>query len=354
MNLLVTGGAGFIGSNFVKKVLAKGLSADGYKVTVLDALTYAGNKKNFPPDIWNNPNFTFIKGNILDRDLVHRIMHSQDTVVHFAAYTHIDRSIDLSDPFIDTDFKGTHILLEAARHTGIKRFIHISTSEVYGSAMYAPMDEEHPIKPQSPYAAAKAGADRLVYSYCMTYNLPCVIIRPFNNYGYNQYPEKLIPYFITNALDGKSLPIYGSGENTRDWLWVEDCVDGIIRALEVDGSQIEGKVINLGTGKDLSVNYIAEKILEILGSKNAVQKNKSFSRRIERVRDRPGHVKRLIASYDKAKRLLDWQPKMDFDEGLKKTVEWYIKNREWWEEIKEREEFKTFERNWYSFLRSVS
>ncbi|MEA3431267.1 MAG: dTDP-glucose 4,6-dehydratase [candidate division WOR-3 bacterium] len=342
MNLLVTGGAGFIGSNFVKKVLSKGLSADEYKVTVLDALTYAGNKKNFPKDIWDNPNFTFIEGNILDRDLVFRIMDSQDTVVHFAAYTHIDRSIDLSDPFVDTDFKGTHILLEAARHTDIKRFIHISTSEVYGSAIYAPMDEEHPIKPQSPYAAAKAGADRLVYSYYVTYNLPCVIIRPFNNYGYNQYPEKLIPYFITNALDGKSLPIYGSGENTRDWLWVEDCVDGIIKALDVDGSRIEGKVINLGTGEDFSVNYIAEKILEILGKDRGL---------IGRVSDRPGHVKRLVASYGKAKTLLGWQPVVEFDEGLKRTVDWYVENREWWEEIKTREEFKTFERNWYGFLR---
>ena len=342
MNLLVTGGAGFIGSNFVKKVLSKGPSADGYKVTVLDALTYAGNKKNFPPVIWDNPNFTFIEGNILERDLVFRIMDSQDTVVHFAAYTHIDRSIDLSDPFVDTDFKGTHILLEAARHTDIKRFIHISTSEVYGSAIYAPMDEEHPIKPQSPYAAAKAGADRLVYSYYMTYNLPCVIIRPFNNYGYNQYPEKLIPYFITNALDDKLLPTYGSGENTRDWLWVEDCVDGIIRTLEADIEMINGEVINLGTGRDFSVNYIAEKILGILG------KDKSL---IERVGDRPGHVKRLVASYKKAKKLLDWEPKMRFEEGLNKTVDWYIKNREWWLEIKRRREFKTFERNWYNSLR---
>lgn len=338
MNLLVTGGAGFIGSNFVKKVLSKG----DIKVTVLDVLTYAGNKKNFSKEIWHNPNFTFVEGNILDRDLVYRIMDSQDAVVHFAAYTHIDRSIDISDPFIDTDFKGTHVLLEAAKHTGIGRFVHISTSEVYGSAEYTPMDEEHPMRPQSPYAAAKAGADRLVYSYYITYDLPSVIIRPFNNYGYNQYPEKLIPYFITNALDGKPLPIYGSGENTRDWLWVEDCVDGIIRALEVDISLINGEVINLGTGRDFSVNYIAEGILESLGKDRTL---------IEMVGDRPGHVKRLITSYDKAERLLGWHPVMEFDEGLKRTVGWYVDNREWWEEIKERDEFKTFEKNWYGFLR---
>lgn len=336
MNLLVTGGAGFIGSNFVKKVLKRG----DMNITVLDALTYAGNKKNFPPGVWDSPNFTFIEGNILDSDLVSRIISSQDMVVHFAAYTHIDRSIDLSDPFIDTDFKGTHILLESAKSSAIKRFVHISTSEVYGSAVYAPMDEEHPIRPQSPYAAAKAGADRLVYSYYVTYNFPSVIIRPFNNFGDNQYPEKLIPYFVTNAMDGKSLPMYGSGENTRDFLWVEDCVDGIIKALLVDG--IDGEVINLGTGVDFSVRYIAEKILDFLGEDRGL---------IESVGDRPGHVKRLIADYRKAEKLLDWRPVVEFDKGLEKTVDWYVKNREWWGEIKEREEFKEFEKNWYSFLR---
>lgn len=336
MNLLVTGGAGFIGSNFVKEVLLK----DNVNVTVLDALTYAGNKKNFSKKVWDNPRFTFIEGNILDYELVSRIMDSQDIVVHFAAYTHIDRSIDLSDPFIDTDFRGTHILLESARRHTIKRFVHISTSEVYGSAVDIPMDEEHPIRPQSPYAAAKAGADRLVYSYYITYNLPSVIIRPFNNYGNNQYPEKLIPYFITNALNGKPLPIYGRGENTRDFLWVEDCVDGIIKALETGG--IDGEVINLGTGLDFSVNYIAEKILDILG------KDRSL---IELVGDRPGHVKRLIASYKKAEKLLGWRPAVEFDKGLKRTVDWYVKNREWWEEIKEKEEFKRFEEGWYSSLR---
>ncbi len=342
MNLLVTGGAGFIGSNFVKKVLLRSPSADGYKVTVLDALTYAGNKKNFPENFWKNPNFKFIEGNILDRDLVDRTMASHDAVVHFAAYTHIDRSINLSDPFIDTDFKGTHILLEAARKSGIERFVHISTSEVYGSAMYTPMDEEHSIRPQSPYAAAKAGADRLVYSYFITYNLPCVVIRPFNNYGYNQYPEKLIPYFIINAIKGMHLPVYGTGENSRDWLWVEDCVDGIIRALDVDIEKINGEVINLGTGLDFSVNYIAEKIVDFLG------KDRSL---IETVGERPGHVKRLVTSYEKAKRILGWQPVMKFEEGLIKTIEWYTENRTWWEEIMSKEEFKRFENIWYKLLR---
>lgn len=341
MNLLVTGGAGFIGSNFVKRAL----TFKETKVTVLDALTYAGNKKNFTHEVWVNSDFEFIQGNILDRDLVEDVMSSKDVVVHFAAYTHIDRSIDLSDPFIDTDFKGTHVLLEAARKRGVERFVHISTSEVYGSALYSPMDEEHPIRPQSPYAAAKAGADRLVFSYHITYKLPCVILRPFNNYGYNQYPEKLIPYFITNALDDKRLPIYGSGQNTRDWLWVEDCVEGVIKAITSDVDRINGEIINLGTGKAVSVNHIAENIIEILGKDGTL---------IERVSDRPGHVEKLIASYKKANELLDWQPKVTFEEGLKRTVFWYINNREWWEEIKGREEFKKFENRWYKSLRECA
>ncbi len=338
MKLLVTGGAGFIGSNFVRKVLSR----DDINITVLDALTYAGNKKNFPDDAWDNPRFNFIEGNILDRELVNRIMVSQDKVVHFAAYSHIDRSIDFSDPFIDTDFKGTYVLLEAARKNNIERFVHISTSEVYGSAVYVPMDESHPINPQSPYAAAKAGADRLVYSYYITYNLPAVIVRPFNNYGPNQYPEKLIPYVITNAIKNKPLFVYGSGENTRDWLWVEDCVEGVLKALEVPLERVNGKVINLGTGKDFSVNYIADKILGIL------KKPKSL---VEQVSDRPGHVKRLISSYKKAEVLLDWMPGMEFEEGLKKTLDWYINNKKWWEDIRQREEFKRFEENWYGMLR---
>ncbi len=338
MNLLVTGGAGFIGSNFVRKVLSK----DGFNITVLDALTYAGNKKNFSREIWENPKFKFIEGNILDRELVDDITPSHDVVVHFAAYTHIDRSIDLSDPFIDTDFKGTHVLLEAARKCGVERFVHISTSEVYGSATYSPMDEAHPIRPQSPYAAVKAGADRLVYSYYKTYNLPCVTIRPFNNYGYNQYPEKMIPYFITNALQGKTLPIYGTGENTRDWLWVEDCVNGVIKSIESDINSIQGEVINLGTGIDYSVNQIAGKIIEILGKDSSL---------VEKVADRPGHVERLVASYEKAKLLLGWQPEVNFDSGLEMTVRWYTNNRPWWEEIISRDEFREFENNWYNFLR---
>lgn len=337
MKLLVTGGAGFIGSNFVRWVLREHLDI---KVTVLDALTYCGNLDNFPKEVWENDKFSFCQGNILDRELVFNLMKIQDAVVHFAAWTHIDRSIDLADPFIDTDFKGTHILLEAIRKYPVKRFIHISTSEVYGSAQYAPMDENHPLVPQSPYAASKAGADRLVHSYFLTYNLPVVIIRPFNNYGPNQYPEKLIPYFITRALKNKSLPVYGTGKNTRDWLWVEDCVKGIWKVLEKKG--IEGKVINLGSGKDYSILKVANAILKEL---------KKPASLIEFVGDRPGHVKRVVASYEKAKKILNWAPEVSFSEGIKASVKWYKENTGWWQKIQSKKEFQQFERSWYSKLR---
>ncbi len=338
MNLLITGGAGFVGSHFVKYILK---NRKDFKVTVIDALTYCGNLDNFTEDVWDNENFTFVKGNILDKELVFELVKKADIIVHFAAYTHVDRSIDLSDPFIDTDFKGTQVLLEAARHYPVKKFIHISTSEVYGSAQYVPMDENHPLCPQSPYAAAKAGGDRLCYSYYITYKLPVIIIRPFNIFGPNQYPEKMIPLFITNAIDNKTLPIYGTGENTRDWTYVEDTVRAIDRAIDVDAF---GEVINIGTGKDYSVKFIAEKILEILGKPKEL---------MEFVGDRPGHVKRLITSYKKAKEILGWEPEIDFLDGLKRTIKWYCENEWWWRKLKESPEFIEWEKRWYSKLREL-
>ncbi|HID94413.1 MAG TPA: dTDP-glucose 4,6-dehydratase [bacterium (Candidatus Stahlbacteria)] len=339
MRLLVTGGAGFIGSNFVKMAYKNHRNVI---ITVLDALTYAGNLENFPPELWNNKNFSFCRGNILDKHLVFKLIHQADCVVHFASYTHIDRSIDLSDPFIDTDFKGTQVLLEAIRKYPVERFIHISTSEVYGSAQYVPMDESHPIVPQSPYAAAKAGADRLAYAYHLTYNLPIVIIRPFNTYGPNQYPEKLIPFFITNAIENKPLPVYGDGKNSRDWLYVDDCVKGIWAAIEANIKDVQGEIINLGTEKDVDVLTIAQNILKDLDRLPSL---------IEFVRDRPGHVKRLVASYKKASSLLGWTPTVSFEEGLKKTIDWYNTSKGWWKKIKRKKEFREFEGRWYGYLR---
>ncbi len=333
--LLVTGGAGFIGSNFVRKILRE---TDDILVTVLDALTYCGNLKNFTPEEWDNPRLLFWHGDIRDRDSVDNVVANADQVVHFAAETHIDRSIDSSEVFVSTDVVGTHVLLEAIRRSPVERFIHISTSEVYGNALQVPMTEEHPLKPNSPYAASKAGGDRLAYSFYFTYDLPIVILRPFNNYGPNQYPEKLIPLFITNMLEDRAVPIYGDGKNTRDWIHVHDCCEAVRRVLEVDLAAVKGEVINVGTGAEVDVISIAE---QVLGSLRKPRELLQF------VDDRLGHVTRLCSSTDKARRLLDFRPTMGFEEGLEQTIEWYLANEDWWREVKERDAYKEFYDRWY-------
>ncbi len=320
--LLITGGAGFIGSNFTKYVLSR---YPDYLVTVLDALTYCGNLDNFTQDMWENPHFTFWHGDIRDRETVDNLMRQSEVVVHLAAETHVDRSIDNSDAFISTDVKGTQVLLEALRRHSVERFIHVSTSEVYGTAEEVPMTENHPLNPQSPYAAAKAGADRLAYSYFVTYDLPILIFRPFNAYGSNQYPEKMIPLFTTNAIEDKPLPIYGDGTFTRDWTYVEDLCQALDRALQVDIERLKGEVINLGTGVDTDINTIAKIILERL------QKPESLVRFVE---DRPGHVQKHVSSTSKAKVLLDWSPTTSLRDGLQRTIDWYLEHPEWWKRLK--------------------
>ncbi len=320
--LLITGGAGFIGSNFTKYILSR---HEDYLVTVLDALTYCGNLDNFSPEVWENPRFSFWKGDIRDKETVDNVMRQTDMVVHLAAETHVDRSINNSAPFISTDIKGTQTLLESLRYHSVERFIHISTSEVYGTAEEVPMTENHPLKPKSPYAAAKAGADRLAYSYFVTYDLPIIIIRPFNNYGSNQYPEKMIPLFITNALEDKPLPIYGDGTFTRDWLFVEDTCQALDRALRGDPEKLKGEVINLGTGTDTDINTIAKIILEKL------KKPETLVRFVE---DRPGHVQKHLSSTSKAKVLLNWSPAVNFKKGLERTIDWYVKEENWWKKLK--------------------
>ena len=336
MRLLVTGGAGFIGSNFVRHILEK---RDDIRIIVLDALTYAGNLDNYDEWMWEHENFCFFHGDIRDETIVQNLMRNADTVIHFAAETHVDRSIDNSDPFISTDIKGTQVLIEAIRRHPVERFIHISTSEVYGSAESEPMDENHPLKPQSPYAAAKAGADRLAYSYYYTYDLPIIIVRPFNNYGPNQFPEKLIPLFVTNAIEDKVLPVYGTGKNTRDWIYVKDSAKAFENLLDVDIGKVKGEVINLGSGRDTDVLTITDTILKEL------QKDKSL---INFVEDRLGHVQRHISSTEKAHTLLGWQAETEFKKGLKETIQWYQENEGWWRKIKEgRREFKEFYKRYY-------
>lgn len=332
--VLVTGGAGFIGSNFVRELL----NDKHYKVVVLDKLTYAGNLDNFPKAVMKNPRFKFVKGDIAVKSDVEPLMKSADIVINFAAETHIDRSIVNINPFVRTDFIGTYVLLEEFRKKPKDRFIQISTSEVYGSAQEIPMSETHPIAPQSPYAATKAAADRLAYAYYKTYNLPIVIVRPFNNYGPNQYPEKLIPFFIVNTMEEKPLFVYGSGKNTRDWLYVTDCVLALKKILEIDINKVKGEVFNLGTGKEYNVLAIAEMILKYFN------KPKSL---IKHIFDRPGHVERLIASTEKAKQVLKWSPTTDFSQGIIKTIIWYETNQWWWQKIRKRKAYQRFYQSWY-------
>lgn len=332
--ILITGGCGFIGSNLVKYLLK---NDNDMVIYILDALTYAANLNNFTREEWKNPNLKFTKGNILDEDLVSSLLKKVDVVIHLAAETHVDRSIDNAYPFIKTDVLGTQVLLEAIRKIKVERFIHISTSEIYGRALSNPMDEDHPLNPQSPYAAAKAGADRLAYAYFLTYKLPIIIIRPFNNYGPYQFPEKLIPLFVTNAIEGASLPVYGGGTFTRDWIHVSDHCKALQKLIDVDLKLIEGQVINLGTGKEWDVNYIAKTILKRL--------NKSHEL-IKSVTDRPGHVQRHISSTKKAEEILGWKAGIKFEKGLLETIDWYRENEDWWRELKQRKEFKNFiERN---------
>jgi len=321
--ILVTGGAGFIGSNFVRYMFEN--YAD-YSLIVLDALTYAGNTDNIPESIKKDSRFSFWYGNVKNGDLVNELVAKSDVVVHFAAETHVARSIFDNAVFFETDVLGTQAVANAVlkNHDRVERLIHISTSEVYGTALEIPMTEEHPLNPASPYAAAKVGADRLVYSYWATYGIPAMIIRPFNNYGPNQHLEKVIPRFITSALLDEPLTVHGSGQSTRDWVYVEDVCRALDRVMHTTLDEVKGEVINIGTGRDTAITAIAEMVLDILG------KPKSL---ITRIGDRPGQVSRHVSSTDKALRVLGWNAQTDFEDGLASTIAWYEQNRDWWQKL---------------------
>jgi len=316
---LVTGGAGFIGSHFVEKLFD---STDDF-IVVLDAFTYASNSDNIPKRIVESKRFKLVAGNIRDADLVEGLMLGAHRVVHFAAESHVTRSIADDRPFFETDVMGTHTIAAAvARHKShVERFVHISTSEVYGTAAEAPMTEDHPLNPCTPYAAAKAGADRLVYAYGKTYDIPLVILRPFNNYGPRQHLEKVVPRFIAAALLNQPLKVHGDGLMTRDWLFVEDTCGAVLRALGLPGSCFYGNAVNLGTGRDVSVISIAEMILDIAGKPRSL---------IEHVAVRPGQVDRHISSTRRARELLGWGASMALENGLAGTVAWYRDNPDWW------------------------
>ena len=316
--LLITGGAGFIGSNFINYIHR---CYPDYKILLLDALTYAGNLDNISPALKSNSHFEFFHGNITHPDLVCKLVAEADIVVHFAAESHVTRSIYDNAIFFETDVIGTQVVANAAVNNPVELFVHISSSEVYGTALADPMDEEHPLNPMSPYAAAKAGADRLIYSYIKTYDLPAVIVRPFNNYGPYQHLEKAIPNFIVSALQDKPLTIHGDGNSSRDWLFVEDTCRALDKILHVDRKKVIGETINLGTGSDTCVLDIGRKILEKLDKPESM---------LNYIEDRPGQVSRHISSTDKSKELLDWQAEISLDTGLEKTIEFYKNNRQWW------------------------
>ncbi|MFO7652008.1 MAG: GDP-mannose 4,6-dehydratase [bacterium] len=332
--ILVTGGAGFIGSNFVRHLLEQ----KGYRVRVLDKLTYAGNLGNFSPEMRRDPRFEFVRGDVCSRSTVESAMKRCDAVVNFVAETHIDRSIDDVRPFVQTDFVGTSVLLEEFRRRPCDRFVQISTCEVYGSARRVPMAEDHPLEPQSPYAATKAGADRLCAAYASTYRLPITILRPFNQYGPNQYPEKAIPFFYTSARADRPLYVYGSGRNTRDWTHVADLCRLVQTVLEVDRRKVAGEVFNAGSGEEESALDIARAVLRYLGKPASL---------IRHTNDRPGHVQRLVCDTFKTRVDLGWRPTIKFREGLEQTLRWYDEHPAWWQRITRRRQYRDFYRRWY-------
>jgi dTDP-glucose 4,6-dehydratase len=322
--VLVTGGAGFISSNFICHLL----EATDYEVVTLDALTYAGNLENLA-DVMSHERLSFVHGDIRDETLVQQLVEGVDVIVNAAAESHVEKSIEHgASEFVTTNVEGTQILLDAIRKTPVERFILISSSEVYGTAESAPMDEEHPLNPRSPYAATKAGADRLAYSYWTTYDLPIVIVRPFNNYGPRQHPEKVVPRFITQALADEPLTIHGDGHASRDWLYVTDDAEAIEAIIEAPIDSIAGEVLNVATGIDISVSDIADMVLRVLDKPGELKLH---------VPERLGQVDRHIGSTEKLERLVGWTARTTFEEGLERTVAWYRENEAWWRAILARE-----------------
>jgi len=321
MKLFVTGAAGFIGSNYVRHVLA---TTDD-EITVFDKLTYAGNEANLA-DLRDDPRFMFIRGDICDRDVVEACMEGHDTVVHFAAESHVDRSIVNPDEFVRTNCDGTNVLCDVARRFDVQRFLHISTDEVYGSIEVGSFTESDPLGPRSPYSASKAGSDLIALSYFTTYGLPVVVTRSSNQFGPFQFPEKVIPLFTTNLLDGQKVPLYGDGGNIRDWLFVEDncrAVDLVLRQGHV------GQIYNIGAHNEITNRDLTYRLLALTGRDEDS---------IQPVDDRLGHDRRYSITSDKVE-ALGWKPQRQLDEALETTVAWYRDHRDWWEPLKSRAVF---------------
>jgi dTDP-glucose 4,6-dehydratase len=323
MKLLVTGGAGFIGSNFVRMALTdKFPDFNVEQLTVLDLLTYAGDEENLKP-VASDKRYKFVKGDIRDLELAKKLMQDADQVVHFAAESHVDRSIEGGSEFVSTNVMGTQVLLDAAKSSNIKRFVHVSTDEVYGSISEGSWPEDNPLLPNSPYSASKAGSDLLVRAYNRTHKLDTVITRCSNNYGQYQFPEKVMPLFITNIIEGKKVPLYGNGLNVRDWLHVDDHCRGIALAL-IKGRS--GEVYNIGGGTELTNVELTHKILKAMGV------GEEF---IQPVADRKGHDLRYSVDISKINKELGYSPQVNFEEGLEQTINWYKNNEAWWKKHKQ-------------------
>lgn len=332
MKLLVTGGCGFIGSNFIHYILSK---YPDYQIVNLDKLTYAGNLDNLL-DLKGDKRYRFVKGDICDPKMAEEVIPGIDIVLNFAAESHVDRSILSAGAFVQTDVYGTYVLMEAVKKFSVPRYIQISTDEVYGSCESGSFSEESPLSPNSPYAASKAGGDLLVRSYYQTYNLPVIITRSSNNFGPFQYPEKLISLFVTCALNGQKLPLYGDGQNVRDWLYVLDNCEALDRVMHKGRV---GEIYNIAGGCEKRNVEIAGFIL------GELDLGTDF---IEYVKDRPGHDRRYSLNTSKIKKELGFSPKYEFEAALKDTLDWYKKNRPWWEKIKNKQkEYASFYSSWY-------
>jgi len=337
-HVLVTGGAGFIGSNFVRYAIA---NHPDWQVTTLDKMTYAGRLENLR-EVMDNPRHRFVKGDIADAEVAGPLVAGSEYVINFAAETHVDRSILHAGDFIKTDVYGTYVLLEAARAAkNLKRFVQISTDEVYGSVPTGSSKETDELRPRNPYSASKSGADRLAYSYWATYNVPVVVTRASNNYGPNQFPEKVIPLFITNLIHDLPVPLYGDGQNVRDWLHVEDHCRGVDMLLTAGQP---GEVYNIGGGNEVKNVDLTHRLLELLGKPTSL---------ITRVEDRLGHDRRYSLDTSKLK-AMGWSPKHDFAQGLADTVDWYRANEWWWRPIKEQDPaFREFYQTQYGSRQKV-
>lgn len=320
--ILVTGGAGFMGGNFVRYIYKK---YPGYRIVVLDGLTYAGSVENMPVDINsdNGDRLSFWYGDVRNAELVDTLMEQVDTVVHFAAETHVTRSIYDNLLFFETDIIGTQTVANAVLkyRDRIERFVHISSSEVYGTALAPKMDEDHPLIPLSPYAAAKTGADRLVYSYVTTYGIPAVILRPFNNYGPAQHLEKAVPRFVTSCLLGEPIRLHGDGLAARDYVFVKDFCAAVDTVLHADISKVQGQIFNVASGKHRSMLSIAQSIVKMMGKSESL---------ITFVGDRPGQVFRHTGDFSKIRRALGWKPRISWEQGLAETIQWYRRNQAYW------------------------